>query len=162
MPNEYPVNGLYSRCQVCTPSIFESENIDRFSVWSFTLAVSICSSGVVGGAFPYQRTSSVTHTRLTLFPYRILLGSATLQFIISTIHIAAGLRSIIEGFILLKDPNGSILYWENNSRLVNVFQETATITNVSCFYIIYKYHLDIRLVHCVRHNNALEIICNLE
>ncbi|KAK0432445.1 hypothetical protein EV421DRAFT_1910945 [Armillaria borealis] len=50
----------------------------------------------------------------------ILLGSATLQFIISTIHIAAGLRSIIEGFIWLKDPNGSILYWENNTRLVNV------------------------------------------
>ncbi|KAK0226787.1 hypothetical protein EDD85DRAFT_958548 [Armillaria nabsnona] len=63
----------------------------------------------------------------------ILLGSATLQFIISTIHIATGLRSVIEGFILLKDPNGSILYWENNSRLVNVLQETATITNcIAC------------------------------
>ncbi|PBK79546.1 hypothetical protein ARMGADRAFT_1093028 [Armillaria gallica] len=63
----------------------------------------------------------------------ILLGTATLQFIISTIHIAAGLRSIIEGFVLLKDPNGSILYWEDNSRLVNVLQETATITNcIAC------------------------------
>ncbi|SJL14933.1 uncharacterized protein ARMOST_18409 [Armillaria ostoyae] len=63
----------------------------------------------------------------------ILLGSATFQFIISTIHIAAGLRSMIEGFIWLKDPNFAILYWENNARLVNVLQETATITNcIAC------------------------------
>ncbi|PBK62056.1 hypothetical protein ARMSODRAFT_1089342 [Armillaria solidipes] len=59
----------------------------------------------------------------------ILLGSATLQFVISTIHIAAVLRSMIEGFIWLKDPNGTVLYWGNQARLVNVLQETATITN---------------------------------
>ncbi|PBK62037.1 hypothetical protein ARMSODRAFT_1025166 [Armillaria solidipes] len=43
----------------------------------------------------------------------LLLGSATLQFIISTIHIAAVLRSMIEGFIWLKNPNGAVLYWGN-------------------------------------------------
>ncbi|KAK0209878.1 hypothetical protein IW262DRAFT_1498173 [Armillaria fumosa] len=63
----------------------------------------------------------------------ILLGSATFQFIISTIHIAACLRSTIEGFIWLKDPNRAIFYWENNTRMVNVLQETAAITNcIAC------------------------------
>ncbi|KAK0190134.1 hypothetical protein F5146DRAFT_1139682 [Armillaria mellea] len=61
--------------------------------------------------------------------WRVLLGSATLQFIVSTIHIAAVLRSMIEGFIWLKNPNDAVLYWGNQARLVNVLQETATITN---------------------------------
>ncbi|KAK0226845.1 hypothetical protein EDD85DRAFT_164621 [Armillaria nabsnona] len=59
----------------------------------------------------------------------VLLGSATLQFIISTIHIAAVLRSMIEGFIWLKNPTGAVFYWENQARLVNVLKEAATITN---------------------------------
>ncbi|KAK0472939.1 hypothetical protein IW261DRAFT_1660039 [Armillaria novae-zelandiae] len=63
----------------------------------------------------------------------ILLSSATFQFIISTTHIAACLRSEIEGFIWLKDPNRAILYWENNARMVNILQETAVITNcIAC------------------------------
>ncbi|PBK86021.1 hypothetical protein ARMGADRAFT_1087046 [Armillaria gallica] len=63
----------------------------------------------------------------------LLLGSATLQFIISTIHIAAVLRSMIEGFIWLKNPTGTVLYWGNQARLVNVLKETATITNcIAC------------------------------
>ncbi|KAK0209915.1 hypothetical protein IW262DRAFT_1498193 [Armillaria fumosa] len=59
----------------------------------------------------------------------LLLGSATLQFIISTIHIAAVLRSMIEGFIWLKNPNLAVLYWRDQGRLVNVVKEAATITN---------------------------------
>ncbi|KAK0442484.1 uncharacterized protein EV420DRAFT_1075975 [Desarmillaria tabescens] len=59
----------------------------------------------------------------------ILLGSVTLQFIISTVHIAACLRSMIEGFIWWKIPDGAVLYWENQARPVNVIKETATITN---------------------------------
>ncbi|KAK0211371.1 hypothetical protein DFS33DRAFT_374419 [Desarmillaria ectypa] len=59
----------------------------------------------------------------------ILLGSATIQFVVSTVHIAAGLRSLIEAFIWLKDPNGSTEYWNNQTRFVNVLQESATITN---------------------------------
>ncbi|PBK79559.1 hypothetical protein ARMGADRAFT_1003626 [Armillaria gallica] len=59
----------------------------------------------------------------------LLLGSATLQFIISTIHIAAVLRSMVEGFIWLKNPSGAVLYWGNQARLVNVLKEAATITN---------------------------------
>ncbi|KAK0211607.1 hypothetical protein IW262DRAFT_349992 [Armillaria fumosa] len=59
----------------------------------------------------------------------ILLGSATVQFVISTVHIAAGLRSLIEAFIWLKAPNGSTEYWNNQTRFVNVLQESATITN---------------------------------
>ncbi|KAK0209670.1 hypothetical protein IW262DRAFT_1468649 [Armillaria fumosa] len=47
----------------------------------------------------------------------------------STIHIAAVLRSMIEGFIWLKNPNDSILYWGNQARLVNVLKEASTITN---------------------------------
>ncbi len=78
---------------------------------------------------------------LLSFFYRLLLGSATLQFIISTIHIAAVLRSMIEGFIWLKNPNGALLYWGNQARLVNVLKEAATITNVG-FLIYYRKPLD--------------------
>ncbi|KAK0481064.1 hypothetical protein EDD18DRAFT_1363299 [Armillaria luteobubalina] len=59
----------------------------------------------------------------------LLLGSATLQFIISTIHISAVLRSMIEGFIWLKNPELALFYWANQGRLVNVLKEAATITN---------------------------------
>ncbi|KAK0472975.1 hypothetical protein IW261DRAFT_1660085 [Armillaria novae-zelandiae] len=55
------------------------------------------------------------------------------KFIVSTIHIAACLRSTIEGFIWLKDSSVAMLYWENQARLVNIFQETATLTNcIAC------------------------------
>ncbi|KAK0479454.1 hypothetical protein EDD18DRAFT_845689 [Armillaria luteobubalina] len=64
-----------------------------------------------------------------LYGVKLLLGSATLQFIMSTIHNAAVLRSMIEGFIWLKNPNDAILYWGNQARLVNVLKEAATITN---------------------------------
>ncbi|KAK0209921.1 hypothetical protein IW262DRAFT_1486356 [Armillaria fumosa] len=64
-----------------------------------------------------------------LYGVKLLLGSATLQFIISTIHIAAVLRSMIEGFIWLKNPNLAVLYWRDQGRLVNVVKEAATITN---------------------------------
>ncbi len=71
---------------------------------------------------------------------------------------------MIEGFIWLKNPNGAVLYWGNQARLVNVLKEAATITNVGFLYII-KSHChdsDIHIVSCVRHHNALEIIRNLE
>ncbi|PBK62091.1 hypothetical protein ARMSODRAFT_1025211 [Armillaria solidipes] len=63
----------------------------------------------------------------------LLLGSATFQFIISTIHIAAGLHSLIEGFIWSKDTNGAVFFWGNQARLVDILQESATITNcIAC------------------------------
>ncbi|PBK67873.1 hypothetical protein ARMSODRAFT_1020373 [Armillaria solidipes] len=47
----------------------------------------------------------------------VLLGGATVQFILSTVHIAAGLRSMIEGFIWSNEvPGGSYHYWENMTR----------------------------------------------
>lgn len=64
------------------------------------------------------------------FP-RFLVGGATVQFIISTVHIAAGLRSMIEGFIWSNEvPGGSYHYWENMTRAVYILQEAATVTNV--------------------------------
>ncbi|KAK0470344.1 uncharacterized protein EV420DRAFT_1634769 [Desarmillaria tabescens] len=60
----------------------------------------------------------------------VLLGGATVQFIISTVHIAAGLRSMIEGFIWSnKVPGGSYYYWEDMTRTVYILQEAATVTN---------------------------------
>ncbi|KAK0222909.1 hypothetical protein EDD85DRAFT_248861 [Armillaria nabsnona] len=59
-----------------------------------------------------------------------LVGGATVQFIISTVHIAAGLRSMIEGFIWSNEVlGGSYHYWENMTRAVYILQEAATVTN---------------------------------
>ncbi len=101
---------------------------------------------------------------LLSFSYRLLLGSATLQFIILTIHIAAIMRSMREGFIWLKNPTGAVLYWESQARLVKVLKEAATITNVGFSYIIesHCHDSDVHIVSCVRHHNTLEIIRNLE
>ncbi|PBK67025.1 hypothetical protein ARMSODRAFT_335777 [Armillaria solidipes] len=60
----------------------------------------------------------------------VLVGGATLQFILSTVHIAAGLRSMIEGFIWSNElPGGSYYYWENMTRAVYILQQAATVTN---------------------------------
>ncbi|SJK99453.1 uncharacterized protein ARMOST_02754 [Armillaria ostoyae] len=60
----------------------------------------------------------------------VLLGGATVQFILSTVHIAAGLRSMVEGFIWSNEvPGGSYHYWENMTRAVYILQEAATVTN---------------------------------
>ncbi len=71
---------------------------------------------------------------------------------------------MIEGFIWLKNPTSAVLYWENQAQLVNVLKEAATITNVGFSNIIetHCHHSDVRIVSCVRHYNALEIIRNLE
>ncbi|KAK0201305.1 hypothetical protein DFS33DRAFT_1358899 [Desarmillaria ectypa] len=80
----------------------------------------------------------------------ILLGGTTLQFIISTIHIAACLRSMIEGFIWLKIPDGAVLYWENQAQLVNVIKETATITNCIAYDAIMLWRLYVIWNKCVK------------
>ncbi|KAK0214150.1 hypothetical protein IW262DRAFT_1466696 [Armillaria fumosa] len=60
----------------------------------------------------------------------VLIGGATVQFILSTVHIAAGLRSMIEGFIWSNEmPGGSYRYWENMTRAVYILQEATTVTN---------------------------------
>ncbi|PBL04408.1 hypothetical protein ARMGADRAFT_1070860 [Armillaria gallica] len=60
----------------------------------------------------------------------VLVGGATVQFIISTVHIAAGLRSMVEGFIWSNEVlGGSYHYWENMTRPVYILQEAATVTN---------------------------------
>ncbi|KAG7444656.1 uncharacterized protein BT62DRAFT_218593 [Guyanagaster necrorhizus] len=60
----------------------------------------------------------------------VLLGAATVQFVLSTVHIAAGLRSMIEGFIWSNQvPEGSYYYWEDMTRPVYILQEATTVTN---------------------------------
>ncbi|KAK0193299.1 hypothetical protein F5146DRAFT_1133971 [Armillaria mellea] len=62
----------------------------------------------------------------------VLVGGATVQFILSTVHIAAGLRSMIEGFIWSNEmPGGSYRYWDNTTGSVYILQEATTVTN--CF-----------------------------
>ena len=62
---------------------------------------------------------------------RVLVGGATVQFILSTVHIAAGLSSMIEGFIWSNEVlGGSYHYWEIMTRTVYILQEAATVTNV--------------------------------
>ncbi|KAK0458303.1 uncharacterized protein EV420DRAFT_1544872, partial [Desarmillaria tabescens] len=88
-----------------------------------------CSSVLYGTLVLYFSCVNLLIKRRWWF----LLGCATFQFIVSTIHITAGLRSLIEGFIWLKDPEGSIAYWDNQTRWVNVMQEAAAITNcIAC------------------------------
>lgn len=63
--------------------------------------------------------------------FRILLTCTTAQFIISTVHVASGLRALIEGFIWHNTtPAAIIFYWRDQSLPVHLLQEAATITNV--------------------------------
>ncbi|KAF5324160.1 hypothetical protein D9619_011110 [Psilocybe cf. subviscida] len=60
----------------------------------------------------------------------ILISISTVQFILSTIHVAVSLRSLIEGFIdTLNIQNGALLYWNNPSTKSALVAKTVYVTN---------------------------------
>ena len=65
------------------------------------------------------------------FIFRILTAATTTQFTLSTIHVACGLRSLIEGFVWHNNsPGDTYYYWLDMSLPVHVVQEATTMTNV--------------------------------
>jgi hypothetical protein len=66
---------------------------------------------------------------------RILIGTSTLQIMLSTVHAVLALVLLIEGFIQTQNiPQGAFLYWINPSTKAQVITKAVYIGNV-CEYL---------------------------
>ncbi len=86
------------------------------------------------GMYTHSYDSMVTNIFISCTPNSILLGTATIQFLLAFAFVAYGLRLLVEGFIQAANiPGGVALYWINPSVPSQVASKAIYITNVCLF-----------------------------